>query len=261
MTWTFFARPASSFETYNCRLPGIRWPTNKEKIKWVGSVDPFDSVTIASVCMNVYRTKFLEEEWRVKLLGDSDWTRAKYSDGHLYLSMGGQWVPKDQLSIAEKEFVSSPIAKIPPGGYKIDQYSKSSIQWLEWMSHNGRVRIQHALNGGERSLLGTRYKLDGFCHGVRVPRVRVSRMSPMFPWRQRRDKTTAHTTVDERTLRPDTEKESLRRMSGYEIRLCMGTRVSWGVSRKLRTSTFYPELRRHERARSTRQLFRRPDQC
>ena len=56
------------------------------------------------------------------------------------------------------------IAKIPPGGYKIDQYSKSSIQWLEWMSHHGGVRIQHALNGGERFLLGTRYKLDGFCH-------------------------------------------------------------------------------------------------
>ena len=31
------------------------------------------------------------------------------------------------------------------------------------MSHREGVRIQHALNGGERSLLGTRYKLDGFC--------------------------------------------------------------------------------------------------
>ena len=89
---------------------GDKVTDEQRKTKWVGSVDPFDSVTIASVCMNVYRTKFLEEEWRVKLLGDSDWTRAKYSDGHLYLSMGGQWVPKDQLSIAEKEFVSSPIA-------------------------------------------------------------------------------------------------------------------------------------------------------
>ena len=36
------------------------------KPQWTGAVDPFDSVTIASVCMNVYRTKFLEEEWRVK---------------------------------------------------------------------------------------------------------------------------------------------------------------------------------------------------
>ena len=99
-----------------------------------------------------------------EIIGGFGLDTTKYSDGHLYVSKGGQWVPKGQLSIAEKEFVSSPIAKIPPGGYKIDHYSKSSIQWLEWMSHHGGVRIQHALNGGERSLLGTRYKLDGFCH-------------------------------------------------------------------------------------------------
>ena len=41
------------------------------KPHWTGAVDPFDLVTIASVCMNVYRTKFLEEEWRVKLAGES----------------------------------------------------------------------------------------------------------------------------------------------------------------------------------------------
>ena len=27
---------------------------NKKEMKWVGAVDPFDSVTIASVCMNVF---------------------------------------------------------------------------------------------------------------------------------------------------------------------------------------------------------------
>ena len=32
------------------------------KPQWTGAVDPFNSVTIASVFMNVYRTKFLEEE-------------------------------------------------------------------------------------------------------------------------------------------------------------------------------------------------------
>ena len=89
-----------------------KWAT-----KWVGAIDPFDSVTIASVCMNVYRTKFMEKEWRVKFSGKSDWTRAKHSDGHLKVLMGDQWVPANELSLAEKEFVSSPIAKIPPGGY------------------------------------------------------------------------------------------------------------------------------------------------
>ena len=68
------------------------------------------------------------------------------------------------MVFGEKEFVRSPIAKIPPGGYKIDQYSKSSIQYLEWVSRREGVKIQHALNGGEVGLPGTRYKLDGYCH-------------------------------------------------------------------------------------------------
>ena len=91
-------------------------------------MDHFDSVTIASVCMNVYRTKFLEEEWRVKLVGDSDWVPAKYMDGGMKVLRGDQWVPETEVVIGEKEFVRSPIAKIPPSRYKIDQYSKSSIQ-------------------------------------------------------------------------------------------------------------------------------------
>ena len=130
---------------------------------WTGTVDPFDSVTIASVCMNVYRTKFLEEEWRVKLAGDSDWLPAKYMDGRMKVLRGDQWVSEAEVVIGEKEFVRSPIAKIPPGGYKIDQYSKSSIQYLEWVSRREGVKIQHTLNGGEVGLPGTRYKLDGYC--------------------------------------------------------------------------------------------------
>ena len=60
-----------------------------------------------------------------------------------------------------KEFVRTPIAKIPPSGYN-DQYSKASIQWLEWMTRVNNITIQHALNTGEKSIPGTRYKLDGY---------------------------------------------------------------------------------------------------
>ena len=62
-------------------------------------------------------------------------------------------MPEAQVVIGEKEFIRSPIAKIPPGGYKIDQYSKSSIQYLEWVSRREGVKIQHTLNGGEVSLI------------------------------------------------------------------------------------------------------------
>ena len=133
------------------------------KPHWTGAVDPFDSVTIASVCMNVYRTKFLEEEWRVKLAGESGWVPAKYMDGRMKVLRGDGWVMEDEVVLEKKEFVRSPIAKIPPGGYKMDQCSKSSIQYLEWVSRRDGVKIQHALNGGEVRLPGTRYKLDGYC--------------------------------------------------------------------------------------------------
>ena len=70
--------------------------------------------------MNVYRTKFLEEEWRVKLPEDTNWLTAKYKDGRKKILRGDQWVLEDEVVIWEKEFVRSPIAKIPPGGYKMD---------------------------------------------------------------------------------------------------------------------------------------------
>ena len=148
------------------RTPRVRSDVRDERGKphWMGAVDPFDSVTIASVCMNVYRTKFLEEEWRVKLAGDSDWVLAKYMDGCMKVLQGDQWVPEAEVVIGEKEFVCSPITKIPRAGYKMDQYSKSSIQYLEWVSRLEGVKIQHALNGSEVCLPGTRYKLDGYCH-------------------------------------------------------------------------------------------------
>ena len=59
--------------------------------------------------------------------------------------------------MSEKKFVRTPIAKIPPSGYN-DQYSKASIQWLEWRARVDNVTIQHALNVGEKSIPGTRYK-------------------------------------------------------------------------------------------------------
>ena len=57
----------------------------KVEKKLFGAVDPFDSVTIASVCMNVFRTNFLEETWRVKLRGNDEWIPAKVVDEKLYI--------------------------------------------------------------------------------------------------------------------------------------------------------------------------------
>ena len=45
-----------------------------------------------------------------------------------------------------------------------DQYSKISIQWIEWESHKRGIRIRHAFNKGEVRFPapGRYYKLDAF---------------------------------------------------------------------------------------------------
>ena len=134
----------------------------KTEKRWFGAVDPFDSVTIASVCMNVFRSKFLEEKWKVQLYDTDEWIPAKLCEGVLYVLVKDEWVSAAKLKVKGKEFVSTPIAKIPPSGYK-EQYSKVSIQWLEWRALTDHVHIQHALNEGEKKIPGTRYKLDGYC--------------------------------------------------------------------------------------------------
>ena len=104
-------------------------------------MDLFDSVTIASVCMKVYRTKFLEEEWRIKLAGDSDWVPSRYRDGRMKVLRGDRWVPEDKVVIVEKEFVCSPVAKIWPGGIRWTSIvNHPSIQYLEWVSRRDNIK-------------------------------------------------------------------------------------------------------------------------
>lgn len=42
-------------------------------------------------------------------------------------------------------------------------YSKGQIQWLNWVSQRDALEIQHAENGGEYRIPGTRYSADGYC--------------------------------------------------------------------------------------------------
>ena len=139
---------------------------------------------------------------------------------------GDQCVPEAEVVIGEKEFVRSPIAKIPPGRYKIDQYSKSSIQYLEWVSRREGVKIQHALNGGEVCLPGTRYKLDGYCQETNTAyefhRYVFHGCPRCFP----EDLEETKHPLNRQSMSELYEKEILYRRKGHEIRLYLGTRVS-----------------------------------
>jgi phage/plasmid-associated DNA primase len=47
--------------------------------------------------------------------------------------------------------------------YNVDVYSKISIEWLNYLSKELNINIQHAENGGEYKIKNSLYKADGFC--------------------------------------------------------------------------------------------------
>ncbi|XP_046583695.1 uncharacterized protein LOC124290898 [Haliotis rubra] len=143
--------------------------------KIIEGVDPFaNSITIASLSMNIFKTKFLKRHEHVRLTdGQSitNWRSSRPSeeegDGSYDVKLeSGQWISQRQLQkrgigVHEAETVPSPIAQVPCQGYVgHGQYSKVSIQWLEWIMHSENIDIQHALNGGEHEVPGTNYRVD-----------------------------------------------------------------------------------------------------
>ena len=143
-----------------------------------GGVDPFDYVTIASVCMGIYKTLFLKEEHEIEIKNlendVSTWQQIKSDNGINLIYYEDKWIPMDELNVRQElklgnsRFLKSPIAVVPSAGYVAkDNYSKASIQWLEWIMEDNRrkgkdVQIQHALNGGEFKIPNTNYRCDGY---------------------------------------------------------------------------------------------------
>ena len=92
-------------------------------------VDPFQHITIASVAMAIFKTRFLSETWSVKLNTGATITATKLNgqfkvDNVLLSDYLGPAV-----NIVAKSFVKSPIAYLPSEGYtRQNQYSNISIQ-------------------------------------------------------------------------------------------------------------------------------------
>jgi hypothetical protein len=45
----------------------------------------------------------------------------------------------------------------------ITGYSRVAIEWIQYVELIDRISIQHALNGGEFKIPGTKYRADGYC--------------------------------------------------------------------------------------------------
>ncbi len=157
--------------------------TGETKPETIPGVDPFSHVTVASLCMGVYRHMLYEEDWMVVLAKEKEvvelenrkpvWIPAKLKDkGAMFIEGGdGGWVPAPEIAL--KKFIRAPIAKLPAGGHGgRDNFSRVSIEWLTWEEHRRGVNIQHGMKpGGEVKIPNGRngfYKLDGACDKVHV---------------------------------------------------------------------------------------------
>ena len=153
------------------------------------TVDPFTFVTIASVCMGIFRSKFLKEEYKVLIKENVKGTCThgyrcqcvwlKGIKQNVYSSMEvsykGEWKPISLFNVVKQKFVKSPIALIPTHGYSgKDNHSKESLEWLSLLEKRMKerekhVNIQHARSSaGEKVVLYQgrnqliKYKLDGY---------------------------------------------------------------------------------------------------
>jgi hypothetical protein len=119
---------------------------------YVGGVDPFSTVTMASLCLEIFRSKFLNEDWATistEQVADNEQVGDNESRD------------KDKKRL----FVRSDIGLIPNGGYTCkDTFSKKSLIWLAYRERIENVKIQHALqNGGEFKIPSTNFRADGWC--------------------------------------------------------------------------------------------------
>ena len=131
-------------------------------------VDPFLYLTIASVCMAIFKCNFWTKSWN-GMTEEKDMAMDENSQPlkhDLQISGHNDWmllrdgkpveVTVDKWSV---KFISSPITQVPVNGYSAkDQYSNVSIKCMGWIMEESRragqqTRIQHALNGGEKKIV------------------------------------------------------------------------------------------------------------
>jgi len=74
---------------------------------------------------------------------------------------------KIKCNICNKTFSTKPRYHLADNGgscnYCNNQFSKSQIQWLEFLSKFYNITIKHALNGREFKIPNTNYPVDGYC--------------------------------------------------------------------------------------------------
>jgi len=165
--------------------------TFEEKTGWEGScVDPFGCVTIASVCMKIFRSQFLPEDYEVLFQADAIkdcshkgdactcvWRSGRRDNVYstIHILHEGMWLAPRFLEptlgpIVRYKFKSTPIALLPNANVLAhDVYSQAAMQWLKTEEQVRKVKIRSAFSTqGEKVVAIThegkvhKFKLDGF---------------------------------------------------------------------------------------------------
>ena len=128
------------------------------------AVDSFSFLTIASVCMGIFRAKFLTETWTVLIKEKCEenckydrncvceWIEGRKLDASSPLEILWEctWEPRSKFNVIKEKFEKSPIGLIPVHGYgSKDTDSKESIEWMsllehQWINKGKPISIQHA---------------------------------------------------------------------------------------------------------------------
>ena len=169
-------------------LMGACWKFRQLVKRVTGGMEAFKYVTIASLCMGIFRTCFLSEEHSVLFKRDAEtgcnhewecscvWTKARKTTGYSKLEAfdkySGRWMVVDPNEVLSSKFVSSPVALPPPNGYcRKEMFSRQSLLWMKDFarSYPETIHIQTALSDeGEKKVSyveGPRrrhYLLDGY---------------------------------------------------------------------------------------------------
>jgi len=133
------------------------------------ALDPFDYITIASVCMSVYRSMFLPETHMAVTVEEHEIAEQEGRDPvpKEVIKKGGVFYLNDEeVDVHSSKFVKSPIALVPPGGYAHrGNTSRGCAEWMLWQESQLGRHIEHARSSeGERTLYvgGHAYRADGY---------------------------------------------------------------------------------------------------
>lgn len=155
-------RSCLKFRKLMMDVTSVKLPdANGEMVTKKRGIDPFDHITIASACQAIYRYLFLEETYETILVDKQNnqilncCTKFE-TNGTFFKLPDEEWVCKetmdsDKYTFLKTVFRKSPLAMVPSLGYvSKNNFSKISIQWLEWKIELARrqgkpIEIQHAL--------------------------------------------------------------------------------------------------------------------